>query len=600
MQHNLYIVALSVVVSIVYTFVALDFARRSNRKTMSSRCLWLFSASLTMGIGIWGTHFVGLMSVNMSLTAAHHIPAISQCMLIAVAGTYGAFYFTKSFHKKSSVFLSAFFMGSSIIALHYFGMKTAAINSNLHYDFFVSTLAAAAAYLFSGIALYRQFSASQPSLFTQFINSLFMVLALTGLHYIGEKAMLMKSHHIFLVMHDPRLGSLSLIATAIVIVASLFIALLYVLGAMSDQQLKLKSLQLDESEQRNHSLIALNPDGVYMIGKDRKITGGNHSLEKITGYSADELQGSLYTFLLAPSEAERTEEFFQRTLAGEPIKRETRIKHKNGTEFEAEITNIPYFVENKLIGIIGTIKDLTEFRRMEKKLRLSEKLAVVGELAAGVAHEIRNPLTSLKGFTQMFKDHPNIPVREEYLNIMLEEIESINLITNEFMVLAKPHLTMTKQIDLLPLIKQVTLLLTGQASLNNTQIETQFYIDSGTVKGEENQLKKVFVNVIKNAIEAMPDGGKVTITVTGIQNENLLIQIKDEGVGISEVHLRQLFLPFFTTKENGKGLGLMVSQKILDNHMGHLRFTSTLGEGTLAEITLPAEAVKELSSPTAS
>ncbi|MGG1572325.1 hypothetical protein [Fictibacillus sp. NRS-1165] len=85
MQHNLYIVALSVVVSVVYSFVALDFARRSNRKTNHSRRFWLFSASLTMGIGIWGTHFVGMMSLNMSLTAANHISAISQCMLIAVA-----------------------------------------------------------------------------------------------------------------------------------------------------------------------------------------------------------------------------------------------------------------------------------------------------------------------------------------------------------------------------------------------------------------------------------------------------------------------------------------------------------------------------------
>lgn len=304
-------------------------------------------------------------------------------------------------------------------------MKTAAMNSSLHYDVLVSSLAAAAAYLFSGIALYRQFSVPHPSSFNQVINSLFLAASLTGLHYIGEKAMLMKSHHLFLAMHDPSLGSLSLIATAIVIVASLFITLLYVLGAMNDQQLKLKSLQLDESEQRNHSLIALNPDGVYMIGKDRRFTGGNHALEKITGYSAHELEGTLYTSLLASSEKEKTEELFQRTLAGEPIKREVLIKHKNGTVFEAEITNIPYFVNHKLTGIIGTVKDLTEMRCMERKIHQSEKLAVVGELAAGVAHEIRNPLTSLKGFTQMFLDHPSMFNFREYLHIMLEDIESI-------------------------------------------------------------------------------------------------------------------------------------------------------------------------------
>ncbi|MGG1572323.1 ATP-binding protein [Fictibacillus sp. NRS-1165] len=116
-------------------------------------------------------------------------------------------------------------------------------------------------------------------------------------------------------------------------------------------------------------------------------------------------------------------------------------------------------------------------------------------------------------------------------------------------------MTVTTVVEFLPLINQVIRLLTGQASLNNAQIDTQFCIDRATVKCEENQLKKVFVNVIKNAIEAMPGGGKVTITVTSNPNKNLLIQIKDEGMGIAD-GVNQLFHPFFTTKENGKGLRL--------------------------------------------
>ncbi|MDM5340077.1 ATP-binding protein [Fictibacillus enclensis] len=582
MEHHLYISALSVITAVIYSFVALDFARRSSRKTNSSRRLWLLSASITMGIGIWGMHFVGMMSINMSLKVHHDLSYLLLCMILAIGGAWLAFYFA-----KKNLFFSAMIMGTSMIGLHYFGMMAIFPTAAIRYDLSVFSLAAACAYLFSGLAMYRHFKTGHPSFLSHFFSSVLMAAAMAGLHYTAEKAMNMKSQHVLHMSHDPSLGSLTLIATAIVAVATLFISLLYMMGKWSDQQLKLKSALLKESKQQNHSLIELNPDGVYIINKDRTLTVVNRSLEELTGYTSEELIGKPYTFLLANTNARRMESLFQRTLGGESLQVETRIRQKNGNVFDAEVTNIPYYVDNEIRGIVGTMKDLTVVRQVEQRIRDSEKLAVVGELAAGVAHEIRNPLTTLKGFTQTMMNAPSSPEMKNYLNIMLDEIESINLITNEFMVLAKPHMTITASINVVPLIKQVTTLLTTQANLTNVIINSKFLIECGEIRGEKNQIKKMLVNLLKNAIEAMPEGGNVTVTATAGNTGNLLIYIKDEGIGMSSGELQQLGHPFYTTKKSGKGLGLFVSKKIIENHNGSVRFKSTPGEGTIVEISLP-------------
>lgn len=593
MDHNIYIISLSVMISFVYAFVAFDFAGRSNNKKAGSRQMWLISASMTMGVGIWGMHFVGLMAFNLSISS-QNIPIFLYCMLLAITGTYGAFYFTDNFNKKSNLYLSTFLMGTSIIALHYMGMKVVTMDNGYSYNINQFLMAALILYSFTWLALKRNFTKPNPSLKNQIINSFFMMMALAGLHYMGVISMKFSSQT-SLSHPDHIFGSLTISATIFVIVATAFISLMYVLGHMSDRQLQVKSSQLDESEKRSHSLIELNPDGVYVIGTDKTFISINRSIERITGYTAEELIGVSYSFILPPEELVKSKEAFKRVLSGETFKREAIFKHKNGTLIEVELVSIPHMVGDKVMGVIGTVKDLTEIKRVENKIRQSEKLAVVGELAAGVAHEIRNPLTSLRGFTQMFLEHPST-VNKEILQVMLKEIDSINLITSEFMVLAKPHMEIMKPKDIIPIIEQVKMLLDAQGNLTNTRILTEYRIAGGTVNCEENQLKKVFVNLIKNAIEAMPTGGEVKITVSAGRMGELLISIQDEGAGISAEGLKQMGTPFYTTKEDGKGLGLMVSYKIIENFQGTLRFFSKVGEGTRVEISLPALEIREVVS----
>ena len=231
------------------------------------------------------------------------------------------------------------------------------------------------------------------------------------------------------------------------------------------------------------------------------------------------------------------------------------------------------------------MKDINE---QEKKLRESEKLSLVGELAAGVAHEIRNPLTSLKGFSQMIHENPDNVTNKRFTKIMIDEINRINFIVSEFMVLSKPHIVNFSLTDLSTSINNVITLLNTQAIINNIEIIPKFIGDRFILKCEENQIKQVIANIIKNAIEAMPNGGTIHIVVEQ-KNSNLEIAVIDNGVGIEKEHLHLLGKPFYTTKKEGTGLGLMVSKKIIQNHNGKFEITSIPNHGTTVTISLPIE-----------
>ncbi|MBM7620751.1 PAS domain S-box-containing protein [Bacillus tianshenii] len=239
----------------------------------------------------------------------------------------------------------------------------------------------------------------------------------------------------------------------------------------------------------------------------------------------------------------------------------------------------------KIIALIFLMEDITDKKRTEEALMQSEKLSVIGELAAGVAHEIRNPVTVLKGFVQLLAQQRTIP-DPYYFNIMQKELDRINQITNEFMALAKPQAVKIKNQNLLELIFQVTDFLESEALLHKVELLVEHEEAAIWIDCEPNQIKQVLINTIKNGIEAMPEGGKIRIKVKKEQNFIYLL-IEDEGTGIPSDLIERIGQPFFTTKEQGTGLGLMVSMKIIENHGGAVSIQSQENKGTIVKILLP-------------
>lgn len=243
-------------------------------------------------------------------------------------------------------------------------------------------------------------------------------------------------------------------------------------------------------------------------------------------------------------------------------------------------------LDHGLPALLGMVEDITEQVLTQEMLAKSERLGAIGQLAAGVAHEIRNPLTAIKGFLQLLR--PNVSEHDEaHVKIVLDELERINHIISELLYVSKPIVGKHAVKDLHRLLEDVKVLLGTQAILNNIDLVSCFMEDVPFIYGEEQQLKQVFLNVIKNAIEAMPKGGQIVLQTVRKDRERVLVLVRDEGCGISAEHIPKLGEPFYTTKEKGTGLGLMVSYRIIEAHQGVFTIQSEVNRGTTVAIELP-------------
>ena len=344
--------------------------------------------------------------------------------------------------------------------------------------------------------------------------------------------------------------------------------------------------QLQETEELYRSLVEDTLVGVYIAYVEHPgFVYVNPRLAEIFGYSQEELVQMTAADLVIPEERTIIRANQDRRLNGDrsSIRYQFRGLRKNQSMVEVEVLQKTSMYKGRA-AVIGILQDVTERKQAEEIVRKSEMLSIVGQMAAGVAHEIRNPLTSLKGFLQLLQrqTHDN----KEYYGIMLSELNRIEFIISEFLVLAKPQVIIHRKHEIQQLLEHIVMLGETHAIMYNVEIKTQYEKNIPPVPCEENQLKQVFLNLLKNAIEAMPTGGKVTVTAK-MDGSMLLVAFADEGCGIPEDRLGKLGEPFFTSKEKGTGLGLMVSYKIIAAHEGTIRIRSEEGVGTTFEVRIP-------------
>jgi two-component system sporulation sensor kinase A len=349
---------------------------------------------------------------------------------------------------------------------------------------------------------------------------------------------------------------------------------------------KIAEEELLEREKQFRKLLKLNPEPIA-LHKDGFIQFVNDACCKLFGgASSDEFKGrSIYEFF-CPNDKElikaRLQQVMQTDLDSYSEFIQRKMRKLDGTFFEAEISSI-YVYKNMGNPVVqSVIRDLTERKKSEEAIIRSEKLSLIGQLAAGIAHDIRNPLTSLRGFVQLLK-YKNT----DYVDVMMEELEHINYVVNEFMTLAKPHLNYFIESKVLELVQSVIGFLQPHAHLYNVQIQLEMDQEIPVITCIPDQIKQVLINVLKNAIESMVSGGVIQISFTISLNQVLVICVKDQGIGISQERLTQLGEPFFTTKANGTGLGLMVCKRIVEGHGGKLLIQSKINQGTTVEIALP-------------
>ncbi|HWO97698.1 MAG TPA: ATP-binding protein [Bacillus sp. (in: firmicutes)] len=248
----------------------------------------------------------------------------------------------------------------------------------------------------------------------------------------------------------------------------------------------------------------------------------------------------------------------------------------------------------EVIGRIFYFIDITKTKELEDKIHQSEKLALVGELAAGAAHEIRNPLAIIQGFLSLMSQSISDVERERfYLPLVMKEIERINQIIEEMLLLSKPGAPILKETFIEDIIKDILPLITQSSSSSmENQVEFIINLERVPVFVDTNQIKQVLHNLIRNSMEAINGQGSLFIS-SNLENDYYQIYIKDTGTGIPPEMQQSLYDPFSTSKENGTGLGLTIVQRILQNHDGKIELVSTSNEGTTFLISLPLRTDEE-------
>jgi two-component system sensor histidine kinase HydH len=325
-------------------------------------------------------------------------------------------------------------------------------------------------------------------------------------------------------------------------------------------------------------------DGLLSVAPDGGVVTGNPEASRILGLSGADLRGRRVRDILP-----ETKEAVEEALSGAAGKRELEVSlgGDDGGQKPVGIGLSPLRnEEGEVTGAVLLLRDLTEVRRLEERIRESEKLAAIGQMAATVAHEIRNPLSSLKGFAQLFagKFREGTP-EAGYAGLMVREVDRLNRTISDLLFYSRPLRIERREVAVQEILEETVKLLEPDFRALHQQVELG-EAKAAFAEVDPDQMSRVFLNLLLNAHQAAGEGGKISAAVSGV-NGRCRIEVRNSGPGMSPEEKSKAFEPFFTTREKGSGLGLSIVKKIVDLHEGRVFIESGEREDTAVIIELP-------------
>ncbi|MGD9042132.1 MAG: ATP-binding protein [Desulfobacterales bacterium] len=329
------------------------------------------------------------------------------------------------------------------------------------------------------------------------------------------------------------------------------------------------------------------PIGLLALDNQGRIAAFNRGAESILQLSATNIIGREARRILPAELLEEIEDSQNRDAV---IEKEIECTTSEGNSVPLEIGASRLKDEDEVfLGHVLLFKDLTEVRTLRREVARSQRLASVGRLAAGVAHEIRNPLSSIKGFATYFKErYPDRPDDQQTADIMIQEVDRLNRVVGQLLEFAKPVPVKPKSISLQALLDDSVKLIKDHADEKSISILTRNNTPMDTVRIDPDRLNQVLLNLYLNAIDAMERGGELKVVISSDgQHRNVFIRVSDTGRGISRENLSKIFEPYFTTKSTGTGLGLAIAHNIIEAMGGKIYARSDQGKGTTFSIKIP-------------
>lgn len=352
---------------------------------------------------------------------------------------------------------------------------------------------------------------------------------------------------------------------------------------------RLTRLKLSRMKAFSDTLVKNMPIGLIASGADGKIISCNEkSREILSAISPDMTPGNNVVRLPLPL----TRLLDELPAKSDLLERDIEISLPDGERLMLEAVAARLEDDDAPAGKILLFRDVSHIRRMEKEVARSRHLSSISSLAAGVAHEIRNPLSSIKGFAVYLKERLRTDSEDvKIADIIVEEVERLNRVITQLIEFARPLDVKKEPIRLSDIIKRTITLIESQAKKNNIDVMFTIDGDESAVDADPDKVRQVFLNIFLNAIEASHSGGRLAVTLTR-EREHALVAVADNGAGISEGDLPRIYDPYFTSKPSGTGLGLAVVQKIMDAHGGKMDVQSARGKGTTVSLLFPLEGAR--------
>jgi len=375
--------------------------------------------------------------------------------------------------------------------------------------------------------------------------------------------------------------------------------------AETNEELTRKVRELGSIRNYLNNILDSMASGLIAIDQGGKITIINQAAEAITTYRANEVLGFSYEKVFGQKNLSFTS-LIKKTLQGGTSLMEEGVFYGREENIPLEIVTNPIRDEKKRMeGVLAVFQDLSAIRRLQKEIEEKNRLALLGEMAANVAHEIRNPLSGIEGFALLLKrTFPEDKKKQEWTDNIIEGTRNLNRLVTRLLDFARPLRLNLQVVELKEIIENVLSFLSQRIREEkaNVEIKTEFLPHPIKVRGDSDLLKQAFLNLMLNAVQALSGRGKLIIrtslvccphySLSGSQREAEVI-FSDSGCGISAEDRKKIFHPFYTTKAKGCGLGLAITQRIIRSHRGNIRMESKKGKGSTFTVRLPLDGTED-------
>lgn len=372
---------------------------------------------------------------------------------------------------------------------------------------------------------------------------------------------------------------------------AMFIIIGGITGALVESEAKVRRLlevqirKLTNLENYTGNILDSILNGVIAVDKNFKITSINKEGKSIVSKNQGLIGEYVYNYFEEGEELKNTlADAMEKDKRIEDYETHCFINGENKTVVRIHAYPLKNIM-NVLEGMVLVVEDITQIKKLESQVRRAEKLSAIGELASGIAHEIRNPLGIIKTISQTINKDVEDEEIKEGLEIIEQEIERANRVIQGLLDFAKPSVFKRKTQSIGNIINEILVIINKYAEHHRVKIHCEI-IEDGLISMDADKMKQAFVNIIFNGIQAMPDGGNLYITLKN-EGELCRVSFRDEGIGIDKGKLEKIYEPFYTTKEKGTGLGLSITHRIIEDHKGYMDIESNTGKGTIVNIYLP-------------